>query len=130
VPRTVRPSELRRVCARLPRLQPGYNSSMRVAKLSDVKNDLSWYVAQVRRGGSVRILVRGVPVADLVPIVSGAEQGADDAELAELEKLGLARRGSALDARTERELEQPGPRVKQGSRGVRWKPYSPSGAGR
>ncbi len=87
---------------------------MRIAKLSDVKNDLSRYVAQVRRGGSVRILVRGVPVADLVPIASGAEQGADDAELAELEKLGLARRGSALDARTERELEQPGPRVSQG----------------
>jgi prevent-host-death family protein len=87
---------------------------MRIAKLSDVKNDLSRYVAQVRRGGTVRILVRGVPVADLVPVAGGAEQGADDAELAELEKLGLARRGSKLDAQAERTLDQPGPRVSHG----------------
>jgi prevent-host-death family protein len=87
---------------------------MRIANLSQVKNDLSRYVAQVRRGGTVRILVRGVPVADLIPIESGGEKGADDAELAELEKLGLARRGSALDARTEHELGRPGPRLSGG----------------
>jgi len=87
---------------------------MRIANLSDVKNDLSRYVAQVRRGGSVRILLRGVPVADLVPVERGGEEGADDAELAELEKLGLARRGSTLDARAERDLDRPGPRVSPG----------------
>lgn len=87
---------------------------MKLANLSDVKDDLSRYVARVRRGASVRILVRGVPVADLVPIARGSEKGTDDAELAELEKLGLARRGAALGARAERELEEPGPRVSGG----------------
>ena len=43
---------------------------MKVANLADVKNDLSRFVAQVRRGGRVRILVRGVPAADLVPVGS------------------------------------------------------------
>ena len=87
---------------------------MRVAKLADVKNGLSRYVAQVRRGATVRILVRGVPAADLVPVESRDESGAGNAELAELEKLGLARRGSVPDARAERELDRPGPRVKKG----------------
>ena len=63
---------------------------MRVANLAEVKNSLSRYVAQVRRGGTVRILVRGVPVADLVPVESRDESGAGDAELAELERLSLA----------------------------------------
>jgi prevent-host-death family protein len=87
---------------------------MQIANLSDVKNDLSRYVAQVRRGGSVRILVRGVPVADLVPIEQGSERGSEDAQLAELERLGLARRGSAIGASDERALERPGPRVSGG----------------
>jgi prevent-host-death family protein len=87
---------------------------MKTANLSDVKDDLSRYVAQVRRGGSVRILVRGMPVADLVPIERGGAAGAEEAELAELEKLGLARRGGALSAKAERELGRPGPRVSGG----------------
>jgi prevent-host-death family protein len=87
---------------------------MRIANLADVKNSLSRYVAQVRRGSTVRILVRGVPAADLVPVESRGEAGADDAELADLEKLGWARRGSAVGARGERELERPGPRVRTG----------------
>lgn len=85
-----------------------------MANLSDVKNDLSRYVAQVRRGGSVRILLRGVAVADLVPLVGGSEQGGDEAELAELERAGLARRRAALDASTERSLDRPGPRIRGG----------------
>ncbi|MET0593920.1 MAG: type II toxin-antitoxin system prevent-host-death family antitoxin [Polyangiaceae bacterium] len=85
---------------------------MRVANLADVKNDLSRYVAKVRRGTSVRILVRGIPVADLVPVEDRGSSGSDDAELAELERLGLARRGSKLSAADERDLGRPGPRVK------------------
>jgi antitoxin (DNA-binding transcriptional repressor) of toxin-antitoxin stability system len=42
---------------------------MESAKLSDVKDGLSRYVEKVRKGGTVRILLRGVAVADLVPIV-------------------------------------------------------------
>jgi prevent-host-death family protein len=87
---------------------------MRIANLSDVKNDLSRYVAQVRRGNTVRILLRGVPVADLVPVESRGDEEPGDAELGELEKLGLVRRGSPLDRRAERELDRPGPRVRGG----------------
>lgn len=88
---------------------------MRVANLADVKNGLSRFVAQVRRGGRVRILVRGVPAADLVPIEGGTEAPESDGlELAELEKLGLARRGVGASARDIRELDRPGPRVRGG----------------
>ncbi len=86
---------------------------MKVANLADVKNDLSRFVAQVRRGGRVRILVRGVPAADLVPVGSEAGASHDDAALLlELEKLGLVRRGSAVSPAEERQLARPGPRVR------------------
>jgi antitoxin (DNA-binding transcriptional repressor) of toxin-antitoxin stability system len=62
---------------------------MESAKLSDVKDGLSRYVEKVRKGGTVRILVRGVAVADLVPVV------ADDDEVI-----------------AEKELLTPGPKVK------------------
>ncbi len=62
---------------------------MEQAKLSDVKDGLSAYVERVRKGHRVRILVRGVPAADLVPI----DPTVDDAE-------------------AEPELLKPGPRVK------------------
>lgn len=88
---------------------------MRVANLAEVKNDLSRFVAQVRRGGRVRILVRGVPAADLVPIEAGADSPeGDELELAELEKLGLVRRGVGSSARDARELDRPGPRARGG----------------
>lgn len=74
--------------------------------MSDAKDDLSRYVDYVRRGGTVRILVRGVPVADLVPIeaVSASSRSAEQA-LADLERRSILRRGSGeawgelLDAR-------------------------------
>ena len=88
---------------------------MRVANLTDAKNDLSRLVERVRRGERVRILVRGVPAADLVPVGSGAapaDQGGEEAELAELERRGVIRRGSG---RVPASLAGPGPRVKGGS---------------
>ena len=86
---------------------------MRVANLADVKNDLSRFVALVRRGGRVRILVRGVPAADLVPVQSApGAADADDAELNELEALGLLRRGAPPTAQDDRELNRPGPRAR------------------
>src|SRR5258708_4208918 len=86
-----------------------YNRHVKVANIADVKNDLSRYVAEVRRGGRVRILVRGVPAADLVAVV-----GSGDAELKQLEALGLVRPGTALGAANERDLGRPGPRVRGG----------------
>jgi prevent-host-death family protein len=89
--------------------QHSYHSYMKVVNLADVKNDLSRYVAEVRRGGRVRILIRGVPAADLVPVSESS-----DAELQQIEALGLIRRGVPLGAADERELGRAGPRVKGG----------------
>ena len=80
---------------------------MKVANLARVKDDLSRYVDYVRRGGRVRILVHGVPAAELIPvsIVEGSDD--DEAELSELERRGVVRRGTG---RFPRELLRPGPR--------------------
>jgi len=68
---------------------------MKEAKISEFKNGLGRYLALVRKGETVRILDRNVPVAHLVPIAqaaSGASRGAD--ALAMMERKGLIRRGS------------------------------------
>jgi antitoxin (DNA-binding transcriptional repressor) of toxin-antitoxin stability system len=68
---------------------------VREAKISDVKNRFSRYLALVRMGETVRILDRDRPVAQLVPIgnpVAGRSVGAE--ALAEMERKGLIRRGS------------------------------------
>jgi prevent-host-death family protein len=82
---------------------------MAIAKLSEVKNDLSRYVARVRRGERVRIMVRGVAVAEIVPI-ERADRDADDSDedrLADLERRGIIRRGRAG---LEPDILKPGPR--------------------
>jgi prevent-host-death family protein len=81
---------------------------VKVAKLSDVKDDLSRYVDAVRKGGRVRILVRGVPAADLVPVDHGADSGFSPAETAELEREGVIRRGKPGWPKA---LDRPGPRL-------------------
>lgn len=77
---------------------------MEIANLTEVKNNLSRYIDQVRRGVRVRILVRGVPAADLVP-VTAAEQGLDR-QLADLERRGIVRRGHE---QLSPEILEPGP---------------------
>ncbi len=79
---------------------------MKIAKLSDVKNELSRYVEHVRKGGRVRILVSGVPAADLVPVDEASPDWTPD--LASLERSGTIRRGKAGLAR---ELLEAGPKV-------------------
>jgi prevent-host-death family protein len=81
---------------------------VKVAKLSDVKNELSRYVELVRRGGRVRILVSGVPAADIVPIDEASSDWTPD--LVALERSGTIRRGKAGVAR---ELLKAGPRVEE-----------------
>ncbi|MBI4703132.1 MAG: type II toxin-antitoxin system prevent-host-death family antitoxin [Deltaproteobacteria bacterium] len=82
---------------------------MRTEKLSDAKNQLSRLVERVRRGERVRILSRGIPVADLVPVQDPPAAGGDlDRRLADLERKGIIRRAArAID----RELLEPGPRA-------------------
>src|SRR5439155_10093339 len=86
---------------------------MRTANLAKVKNELSRFVAMAKAGERVRILVRGAPAADLVPIEPGSVVEADDdADIAELVRLGIIRRGAPLTPADLRMLEKPGPRVR------------------
>ena len=80
---------------------------MKIVSLSEAKAKLSRYVNRVRHGESVRIQVRGVPVAELVPLRDSAH--GDAGELQELERAGLVRRGRGPfpDA-----ILKPGPKVR------------------
>lgn len=64
-----------------------------MVSLSEAKANLSRHVERVRHGESVRIQVRGVPVAELVPVADNGRGDADAADLRELERAGLVRRG-------------------------------------
>ncbi len=70
---------------------------MKEAKISEIKNHLSRYLALVRRGETVRILDRDRPVAHIVPILDAVTGG--DEPLADMERKGLIRRGTgAIDS--------------------------------
>ena len=85
---------------------------MDTAKLSDVKNDLSRYVARVRKGARVRITVRGVAVADLVPVGSDPLHPGDWPEMDQLENDGMVTRRKRTG--TDAILDRAGPRVDGG----------------
>lgn len=75
---------------------------MKEAKISEIKNQLSRYLAFVRRGEEVRILDRQTPVAKLVPILARTNDAdAGDAALLDMERKGLIRRGTG---RLDREI--------------------------
>lgn len=67
---------------------------MKVANLSRAKDELSRYVAYVRKGGRVRIMVSGVAAADIVPVTGTTQDGPTDTELSDLERHGVLRRGT------------------------------------
>lgn len=75
--------------------------------MAEAKNNLSRFLAYVRRGGRVRILDRDTPIADLVPVQVGEGPDEDDRILAELEKDGVLRRGEP--GPLPREILTPGP---------------------
>jgi prevent-host-death family protein len=79
---------------------------MKMVSLSEAKANLSRHVERVRHGESVRIHVRGVPVAELVPVEGGMLGEAEAGMLQELERAGLVRRarGALPDA-----IFKPGP---------------------
>jgi prevent-host-death family protein len=87
---------------------------MKSASLTSVKNELSRYVERVRRGERIRILLRGRPVAELVPVAPWTEPEWDERDLIDLERAGVVRRGRALTQREERTLAAAGPRVRDG----------------
>lgn len=82
---------------------------MKEAKISAVKNQLSRYLALVRRGEVIRILDRNVPIAQIIPILApNPEQHVGAEGLAEMERKGLIRRGSGRFDRDILEHDPPG----------------------
>ena len=69
---------------------------MKSAKIADLKNNLSRYLEHVKTGGSVMVLNRDRPVAQIVPLsrAPGRRAGHDGARLARLERQGVIRRGT------------------------------------
>ncbi len=63
---------------------------METATISDAKNRLSELLARVKRGESVLILERNVPIARIEPISRSSAAG--DEHLAELERTGVLQR--------------------------------------
>lgn len=66
---------------------------MKTAPVADLKAHLSRYLKRVKAGDEVLVTERGVPVARLVPV---AAADAESDRLAELEREGLARRGTGV----------------------------------
>ena len=82
---------------------------MHEAKISQLKNHLSRYLALVRKGEAVRILDRDRPVAHIVPITEGtAGRPAGLEALAQMERKGLVRRGSGRIDREILDRDPPG----------------------
>src|SRR5438105_14052085 len=61
----------------------------KTAKIGDAKNNLSRYLAYVRKGGCVRSLDRNTPIAELRPIPPRPEGDDEDALIAWLEDRGM-----------------------------------------
>src|SRR5689334_10605795 len=79
---------------------------MKIVRIAEAKTELSQHLEYVKRGGTIRIVDRGRPIADLVPIQVDND-GDDDAALARLEERGLVRRGKGGPVPAE--LFRPGP---------------------
>src|SRR5947209_19629700 len=67
---------------------------MKQARIAELKNNLSRYVARVRAGETITVFDRNRPVARLVPIAQGDRRAALEAGLVELEGKGWVRRGT------------------------------------
>jgi prevent-host-death family protein len=83
---------------------------MKRASISEAKNRLSALIDHVRQGEPVIIEDRGVPVAQLSPIVGGRAGAAED-RVARLERLGILRPPLSRERRTL--LESPPPRTRR-----------------
>ena len=63
------------------------------ANVSTLKNSLSRYLQKVRQGETIEVVDRDLPIARIVPI-GGASLQQTDEWVAQLERLGLIRRGN------------------------------------
>jgi len=66
---------------------------MKTVSVSELKAHLSRYLREVRRGGEVQILDRGVPIARLGPLPPAAK-GSGEAERQRLIQAGILRAGT------------------------------------
>jgi antitoxin (DNA-binding transcriptional repressor) of toxin-antitoxin stability system len=65
------------------------------AKIAHLKNNLSRYLEHVKAGGSVIVLERDRPIAQIVPLSgSRGRRVGVDARLTRLERRGIIRRGT------------------------------------
>jgi antitoxin (DNA-binding transcriptional repressor) of toxin-antitoxin stability system len=67
---------------------------MKRAKIAELKNNLSRYLEHVKGGGSILVLDRDQPVAQVIPVRGPAGPREQDGRLARLERRGLIRRGT------------------------------------
>ncbi|HYC55827.1 MAG TPA: type II toxin-antitoxin system prevent-host-death family antitoxin [Candidatus Binatia bacterium] len=74
------------------------------AAVAELKAQLSRYLSRVKAGDEVLVTERGLPIARLVPVE--ASDSPDDS-LADLERQGLARRGSGKLPRNFWQLPRP-----------------------
>lgn len=65
---------------------------MRTVSVSELKAHLSKFLREVRRGGEIQVLDRGVPVARLTN--AGSPSGRDDQRRRRLVSAGILRAGS------------------------------------
>lgn len=73
-----------------------YNGHMKKANVAELKNRLSHYLNRVKRGETVLVMERSIPVARIVPAVppSQMSSGETDAWLKRLEVDGVLRLGT------------------------------------
>lgn len=65
---------------------------MKIATISDTKNNLSAYLDMVRQGETILIVDRNRPVAKLEPVYQEKDAGG---RIARLERAGIIRRGNS-----------------------------------
>ena len=68
---------------------------MKKARIAELKNNLSRYLEHVRAGGTVLVLDRDDPIAQIVPLPHASRRPrGDEARLARLERRGFIRCGT------------------------------------
>lgn len=68
---------------------------MKKARIGELRDGLSRYLAHVRAGGTVIVYERDTPIAEITPIAHAKNRKTSDKErLALLEKKGVIRRGT------------------------------------
>ncbi|MBN1237833.1 MAG: type II toxin-antitoxin system prevent-host-death family antitoxin [Gammaproteobacteria bacterium] len=67
---------------------------MKSVSVTELKAHLSKYLREVRRGGEIQVLERGVPVARLTQLPASSEGRDDEADRQRLIRAGILRPGS------------------------------------